>query len=85
MSDASWELIPLLQTRRRTDAGRIKGQPRACGDHQTQCAAGRLAYLEYALSDQLALLENRDDDLAEAEMSGEFEREHRSYHPMREA
>jgi hypothetical protein len=45
-----------------------------------------LAYLEDALSDQLALLENaRDDDLANAEMSGEVERERRSYHPMREA
>ena len=46
-----------------------------------------LAYLEDTLSDQLALLldDAVEDDLSDAEVSGEAELERRSYHPMREA
>lgn len=45
-----------------------------------------LVYLEDTLTDQLALLDNAvEDDLADADVSGEAERERRSYHPMREA
>jgi len=45
-----------------------------------------LADLDDALSDQLAALDNAaGDDLADAEASGEAERERRSYHPLRAA
>jgi hypothetical protein len=45
-----------------------------------------LADLEDALSDQLALLDAAaDDDKADAEESGEAERERRPYHPLRAA
>ena len=45
-----------------------------------------LVGLEDALSDQIAWLENAaEDDKADAEESGEAERERRAYHPLRAA
>ena len=43
-----------------------------------------LAELEDALSDHLAAIETAaDDDRADAEASGEAERQRRAYHPLR--
>jgi hypothetical protein len=45
-----------------------------------------LADLENSLSDHLAALANAaEDDKADAEASGEAERERRSWHPLRAA
>ena len=76
--DYEQRLVQVLEIARRL--ARVAQGP---ADRHMQAA---LAELEDALSDHLAAIETAaDDDRADAEASGEAERERRAYYPLRVA